>query len=106
MSIDEPFFETFDFSNSFVKAALAFIVGIVILSGLVAGTYHPESVTFSFTENPQAGDTITINSQTYEFTSTGSVASGHIPVMIGATLSDSVNNFETALHANTNFQIS
>lgn len=106
MSIIEE--STLDVTN-IVKIAAAFLVGLVILSGLITGTVNAQdhqSAVFTFTENPQAEGTITLNNHVFEFTSDGNVASGHIPVQIGATLTDSVSNLETAIHSNTDFIVS
>lgn len=103
--LDEPIIEKIEV-NGFVKIAVLFAVGVVILGGLVAGTQPSKSYTLSFTQNPSAGEYIQLNEKIFEFTNNGQVASGHIPVMIGTTLTDSVSNLESAIHSNTYLIIS
>jgi hypothetical protein len=98
MAINEIFEESVIGSSTLVKLAGAFLVGLMILGGLISGTANAQdrSYTFSFTENPHDADTITLNNHIFEFDSGDGVSAGHIPVQIGAKLADSVNNWKTA----------
>lgn len=106
MSIEEPIIETFG-TGGLVKAAGIFIIGVIILSGFATGidNSNPKSATLTMTENPHDGDIITLGAHTFEFDSGDGVSAGNIPVSIGATLFDTSNNFESAVTANTDFDV-
>lgn len=86
-------------SGSIVKVAVIFLIGTIMLSGMVGGTNTVDSTTFHFTVQPHDGDTITADSYVFEFDSDNSVAAGHVPVTIGETLIDTSNNYRTAVGA-------
>jgi hypothetical protein len=98
MAITEIFEESVIGSSALVKLAGAFLVGLMILGGLITGTSSAQdhqSATFSFTENPHDGDVIQLNSHIFEFDNGDGVSADHIPVQIGPTMSESVNNWKT-----------
>ena len=104
MSIEEPIIETFG-TGGLVKAAGIFIIGVIILGGFAGAVQNdnPRSATITLTQIPQAGDTITLGSHTFEFVNSGAVGAGHIPVTIGATLIETKSNFMTVVQENTDF---
>lgn len=107
MSLEEPIIESFDMSSGFVKAAAAFLIGIMLLGGFVASAANsdPKSVTVKLTEIPQAGDTITLGNHVFEFSTSGAVQSGNIPVKIGSTLLETKTNIMNAVRSSTDFSV-
>lgn len=74
------------------------MIGVIILSGLDSGVHTSMvgSSTIQFIGQPIDGDIITIHGYVFEFDDDGSVSSGHIPVTIGATVTDTIANFRAA----------
>jgi hypothetical protein len=106
MSIEDPVIEVFQV-NGFVKIAAVFLLGLMLLSGFcfAISNDNPRPTTISMTGIPSPGDTVTMGAHVFEFTNTGSVAAGHIPVTIGSTIYESGTNLKNALQANTDFTI-
>lgn len=90
--------EPANYSVGIVKVAAVFLIGILILSGIDSGVgVHSNNAILSFDNQPADGDTITINGYILEFDSGDGVVSGHIPVTIGATLTETIANLGTAI---------
>jgi hypothetical protein len=90
-----------------VKFCLVLIIGVVILSSVVStdNIQSTKQVSLPFSGQPSSGDTVTLDNHIFEFTSTGSVSSGHIPVMIGANEEATKANFRDAISANSNYVV-
>lgn len=79
-----------------VKFCMLLIIGLVIISSIGANSLSStNSVTFTFTNIPNDGDTVQLDGHVYEFDNNGSVTAGHIAVTIGATRQATVDNFKT-----------
>jgi hypothetical protein len=79
-----------------VKVAAMFLIGMLLFVniGSIDSVSKTSSVTLKFTKNPKSGETIKLGKHNYEFYDDGyTVASGDIPVPIGATLEITVDNF-------------
>jgi hypothetical protein len=100
--------ENGDAASILLKACAVFLIGVLILSGIVSEnvTGDTHSARISLTDNPVDGDIITINTIVFEFDSGDGVVAGHIPVSIGATLAETTENLNSALESNTDFIIS
>jgi hypothetical protein len=106
MSIEDPIIETFT-TSGFVKIAAVFLLGLMLLGGFATAISNdnPRSATITMTDIPQAGDTVQLGAHIFEFTNTGTVASGNIPVRIGSTLYETGNNLKNAMTSNTDFTV-
>lgn len=84
---------------SIVKIAAIFLIGVIILSGIDNGvsSQTSDSSIISFLGQPNDGDTMTILGQIFEFDTGDGVTSGHTSVSIGNTITETVNNLETAI---------
>ena len=107
MSLDEdPLIQTFE-TGGFVRMAAVFLLGIMLLGGFgfAISNDNPKSATITLKDIPQAGDLVQLGSHVFEFTNSGAVGAGHIPVQIGSTLYETRNNLKTAMTANTDYTI-
>jgi hypothetical protein len=106
MSLEEPIIESFEVGG-FVKIAAVFLLGLMLLSGFgtAISNANPKSATITLNEIPQAGDTVTLGAHVFEFTNSGTVADGNIPVTIGSTLYETGNNLKNAMTSNTDFTV-
>jgi hypothetical protein len=79
---------------SALKVGVILIIGIIILAGVndTASKLENGGLTIKLSENPQDGQTFQFDDTVYEFDSGNGVSSGHIPVIIGATVIDTSNN--------------
>ena len=86
-------------SIGIVKVAAVLLIGALILIGVDSGlgVHTTNGVTIAFDGQPADGDTITFEGYIFEFNDDASVSSGHIPVDIGATLTETIANFDTAV---------
>lgn len=86
-----------DITLSIVKFSIALIIGISLISAVVNGTSTKDSIAISFTQTPHDGDTVVLDGHTFEFDNDGSVSDGNIAVTIGTTLTQTNDNFKTAV---------
>ena len=99
--MDDPIIESFEL-NGFVKTAAVFLLGVLLLAGFATGisNANPKTATITLTDIPHDGDTVTLDAHVFEFDNGDGVASGNIPVHIGATLYETGNTFRDAIKAN------
>ena len=97
--IDDP---NNNITMTIVKFCILLVIGLVILSSIsTSGMLSTSSsVTLTFNQQPNDGDTVQFDGHIYEFDSNGLVVSGHIPVTIGYTLDVTSQNFKTAVSNN------
>ena len=86
-------------SIGIVKVAAVLQIGALILIGVDSGlgVHTTNGATITFDGQPADGDTVTLEGYIFEFDSGDGVVDGHIPVDIGATLTDTIANLGTAV---------
>lgn len=86
----------------FVVFGVILVVGIVMFANVTAQSNSDQlnNYTLNMTANPNPMDTVTEDGFVYEFTSNGTVSTGHIPVMIGNSVVVTQNNLMYAIHDN------
>jgi len=88
-----------DHSIGIVKVAAVLLIGALILIGVDSGlgVHTTNGVTITFDGQPTDGDTIMFEGYILEFDDDASVSNGHIPVVIGATLTETIVNLGAAV---------
>jgi hypothetical protein len=54
---------------------------------------------------PDDGDTLTIDTNVYEFDIGNGVSNGHIPVIITSTVGGTVNNLKAAIASDADYEV-
>lgn len=92
-------FEEVGEPTNIVRVAAIFLIGVIVLSGIDTGlsTQMVDSTTLSLTAQPSDSDTVTIGGDIFEFDIGDGVISGHIPVLIGSTILETINNLSEAM---------
>jgi len=87
-------------ARTIVGLVLVFAIGLMVLNGIdhSSGSSQVSSIVFTWTENPTDGEFVRIDNSIFEFDIGDGVEANHIPVTIGATVADTIHNFNTAVH--------
>lgn len=90
-----------------IKFSILLLIGVVLLSSIAATSSIPKmnKISTSFSEQPNDGDTITLDNHVFEFDDGSGVIGNHIPIIIGLTIVETRRNFRTALAANTDYTV-
>lgn len=88
-----------DVPNAILKVASILLIGVIFLSGLNSGlgSQMIDSQTLTLTSQPADGETVTIGSSIFEFDTGDGTVSGHIPVIIGSTVLETIGNLRGAM---------
>lgn len=86
-------------ATSVIRVAVILIIGVILISSIGNGVSEMLSggLNIYFSNNPEDGDTVTVDSYTFEFDYGDGVSVGHITVPIEATTSGTATNLKTAL---------
>jgi hypothetical protein len=88
----------------FVVFVVLVVIGIIALNSITSQSSmdNLNNYTLNFTENPQVGSVVTVDSITFEFVNnTSDVSPGYVPVLIDNNVSITAQNFGVAVANNT-----
>ena len=94
-------------ASSIVKFSILLIIGVALLTAVVATNVIPplNRVSTPFSGQPHDGDTLTLDNHVFEFDNGNGVATGHIPVLIGANVDETKANLRAAISSNTDYTV-
>jgi dTDP-4-amino-4,6-dideoxygalactose transaminase len=99
-----------DISYQFVAFVVLLLLGVVILDSAVSSQGDSlnslNNYTLNFTQNPQAGSTLVVDHQVFEFTNNTSLNDGNIPVFIDADVNTTAANLKQAIGNHTSLVVS
>lgn len=70
---------------------------LLVAAVLIAGASAEKTTTITFHDQPADGEIVTVDDHVFEFDSDNTVESGHIPIEIGWTVTETRNNLENAI---------
>lgn len=95
----------------FVVFGVLLVIGISMINGIISTSNNSANQTslnsyqLTFTQNPVAGQIITMDNTTFQFSNGGNVSQGYVGVLVGNTTNESVANLKAAVQNNTNYGV-
>jgi hypothetical protein len=101
-----------EFGTNMIALLVILSISVLVLLNMTNNIYTTSNITnlnsykYNFTDNPKNGDTFKLDNTTFEFViNTNNYTSGYVPVPIGNTTAESVNNLHYAINHNTHYVV-
>jgi hypothetical protein len=99
----------------FIVFGVLIVIAISMINSIISNSTSGYNATnqssintyqLTFSQNPTAGQIITMDNTTFEFDNGGGVAQGYVSVRVGNTTTDTVSNLKIALQNYTTYEVS